>query len=61
MGMVNSKNSNVEPTLFVYVLYQMSPLNYKRTSKSLAPFRCYLGKKLAIKREKAPHSEAGPG
>ncbi len=48
---------NGEPTLLVHCLYQMSPLNHKRTTSSLAPPIFYVAKKLSIKRWKAPHYE----
>jgi len=41
---------NGEPTLLAHCLYYMSPLNYKRTTSSLAPPIICVAKKLAIKR-----------
>jgi len=41
---------NGEPTLLVHCLYQMSPLNHKRTTSSLVPLIIYVAKNSAIKR-----------
>ncbi len=46
---------NKEPTLLVHCLYQMSSLNHKRTTSSLAPPIFYVAKNSAIKRQNAPH------
>ncbi len=46
--------ANGELTLLVHCLFQMLPLNHKRTTSSLAP-PFFVAKKLAIKRQKAPH------
>ncbi len=46
---------NGEATLLVHCLYQMSPLNHRRTTSSLAPPIFYVAKKSAIKRQKDPH------
>ncbi len=45
---------NWEPTLLVHCLYQMSPLNQKRTTSTLAPPISYLMKHLAINTWKFP-------
>ena len=43
------------PTLSIHCLYQMLPLNHKRTTSSLVPPLFYLAKNSAIKRQKVPH------
>ncbi len=48
-------SDNEEPTLSIHCLYQMWPLNHKRTTSSLAPPIFYVAKKYAIKRQKVPH------
>ncbi len=45
-----SKFLNEEPTLLVHCLFQISPLNHKRTTSSLAPPIIYVAKNSAIKR-----------
>jgi len=40
---------NGEPTLLVHCLYQMSPLNHKRATSSLAPPIICVAKKCVIK------------
>ena len=46
---------NGDPTLLVHCLYQMLPLNHKRTTSSLEPPIFYVAKYSAIKRQKASH------
>ncbi len=46
---------NGKPTLLVRRLYQMLPLNQKRTTSSLVPPIICVAKKLVIKRQKAPN------
>ncbi len=45
---------NEEPTLLVHCLYQMSPLNHKRTTSSLAPPIFYAAKKWQLKDRRLP-------
>jgi len=45
---------NGEPTLLVLCLYQMLPLNHKRTTSSLAPPIFYVAKNSAIKNRRLP-------
>jgi hypothetical protein len=47
--------NNGEPTLLAHCLLQMSPLNHKRTTSSLAQPIFYVAKKITIKRFKDPH------
>ncbi len=52
--MKNEKH-NGEPTLLVQFLYQMSPLNHKRTTRSLAPPIFCVAKKIGnLKIEGSP-------
>jgi len=45
-----------QPTLLVHRLYQMLPLNNKRTTGSLAPPILYVAKKLQLKDRRLPIS-----
>ncbi len=47
---VNIKFGNRKPTLLVHCLYQMLPLNHKKTTSSLAPPIICVAKKIGNKR-----------
>ncbi len=52
---ISSFDGNGQPSLLVYCLYEMLPLDNKRTTSSSAPPLFYVTKNLAIKRWKVPH------
>jgi hypothetical protein len=48
-------NFQWEPTLLVHCLYQMMPLNHKRTTSSLAPPTFYVAKNWQLKDRRLPN------